>query len=114
MIEPTESESREELDRFCDAMIAIREEIREVEDGRAHRTDNLLTRAPHTLEQVIADSWDRPYSRERAAFPSAQTRLFKVWPTVGRVDSAFGDRNLVCTCPPMEAFATVAGENGRE
>jgi glycine dehydrogenase len=106
MIEPTESESREELDRFCDAMIAIREEIREVEDGRADRVNNLLTRAPHTLEQVIADGWDRPYSRERAAFPSMHTRLHKIWPTVGRVDSAFGDRNLVCTCPPVEAYAT--------
>jgi glycine cleavage system P protein (glycine dehydrogenase) len=109
MIEPTESESREELDRFCDAMIAIRDEIREVEEGRADRTDNLLTRAPHTLEQVIADGWTRPYSRERAAFPSPQTRLYKVWPTVGRIDSAFGDRNLVCTCPPMEAYAVVGG-----
>ncbi|MGH7518899.1 MAG: aminomethyl-transferring glycine dehydrogenase [Gemmatimonadales bacterium] len=106
MIEPTESESREELDRFCDAMIAIREEIREVEEGRADRANNLLTRAPHTMEQVIADGWDRPYPRERAAFPSPHTRLHKVWPTVGRVDSAFGDRNLVCTCPPVEAYAS--------
>jgi glycine dehydrogenase len=106
MIEPTESESREELDRFCDAMIAIREEIREVEEGRADRLNNLLTRAPHTLEQVIADGWDRPYPRERAAFPAPHTRLHKVWPTVGRIDSAFGDRNLVCTCPPMETYAT--------
>jgi glycine dehydrogenase len=106
MIEPTESESREELDRFCDAMIAIREEIREVEEGRADRANNLLTRAPHTMEQVIADAWDRPYPRERAAFPSPHTRLHKVWPTVGRVDSAFGDRNLVCTCPPVEAYAS--------
>ncbi|MGH7631186.1 MAG: aminomethyl-transferring glycine dehydrogenase [Gemmatimonadales bacterium] len=115
MIEPTESESREELDRFCDAMIAIRQEIREVEEGRADRMNNLLTRAPHTLEQVIADGWDRPYPRERAAFPSPHTRLHKVWPTVGRVDSAFGDRNLVCTCPPMEAYAGAgAGGSGRE
>ncbi len=106
MIEPTESESREELDRFCDAMIAIRQEIRDVEAGRADRMNNLLTRAPHTLEQVIADGWDRPYPRERAAFPSPHTRLHKVWPTVGRVDSAFGDRNLVCTCPPVEAYAS--------
>jgi glycine dehydrogenase len=106
MIEPTESESREELDRFCDALIAIREEIREVEEGRADRLNNLLTRAPHTLEQVIADGWDRPYARERAAFPSPHTRLHKVWPTVGRIDSAFGDRNLMCTCPPIEAYAS--------
>jgi glycine dehydrogenase len=105
MIEPTESESKEELDRFCDALISIREEIRDVEEGRAARDNNLLTNAPHTLEHVISDKWDRPYSRERAAFPSASTRLHKVWPTVGRIDSAFGDRNLVCTCPPIEAYA---------
>jgi glycine dehydrogenase len=104
MIEPTESESREELDRFCDAMIAIREEIREIEDGRAARELNLLTSAPHTLEQVIADRWDRPYPRERAAYPSRAVREHKVWPTVGRVDSAYGDRNLVCVCPPVEAY----------
>jgi len=105
MIEPTESESKEELDRFCDALIAIREEIREIEMGVAQRDDNLLTHAPHTLQQVIADDWSRPYPRERAAFPSPSTRLHKVWPTVGRIDSAFGDRNLVCTCPPVEEYA---------
>jgi glycine dehydrogenase len=104
MIEPTESESKEELDRFCDAMIAIREEIREIEEGRADRQVNLLTQAPHTLEQVIADAWDRPYPRERAAYPSPAVREHKVWPTVGRIDAAFGDRNLVCVCPPMEAY----------
>ena len=104
MIEPTESESKEELDRFCDAMIAIREEIREIEEGRADREHNLLTNAPHTLEQVIADGWNRPYPRERAAYPSRAMREHKVWPTVGRIDSAFGDRNLVCVCPPMEAY----------
>ncbi|HEX5385288.1 MAG TPA: aminomethyl-transferring glycine dehydrogenase [Gemmatimonadales bacterium] len=106
MIEPTESESKEELDRFCDALIGIREEIREIEQGRAPRGNNLLTNAPHTLEQVIADVWERPYPRERAAFPSAATRQHKIWPTVGRIDSAYGDRNLVCTCPPMEAYAS--------
>ncbi|HEY9015237.1 MAG TPA: aminomethyl-transferring glycine dehydrogenase, partial [Gemmatimonadales bacterium] len=104
MIEPTESESKEELDRFCDALISIREEIREIEDGRADRANNLLTNAPHTLEQVIADGWDRPYPRERAAYPSRAVREHKVWPTVGRIDSAFGDRNLVCSCPPVEAY----------
>ncbi len=104
MIEPTESESKEELDRFCDAMIAIRQEIREVEDGRADRQTNLLTMAPHTLEQVISDGWDRPYPRERAAYPSQAVREHKVWPTVGRIDAAFGDRHLVCVCPPMEAY----------
>ncbi|HEU5303830.1 MAG TPA: aminomethyl-transferring glycine dehydrogenase [Gemmatimonadales bacterium] len=104
MIEPTESESKEELDRFCDALIAIRQEIREIEEGKADRGNNLLTNAPHTLEQVIADSWDRPYPRERAAYPSQAVRAYKVWPTVGRVDSAYGDRNLVCSCPPVEAY----------
>ena len=104
MIEPTESESKEELDRFCDALVAIREEIREIEEGRADRENNLLTNAPHTLEQVIADGWDRPYPRERAAYPSRAVRVHKVWPTVGRIDSAYGDRNLVCVCPPMEDY----------
>jgi glycine dehydrogenase len=105
MIEPTESEPKEELDRFCDAMIAIREEIREIEQGKASRENNLLTRSPHTLVQVIGDDWDRPYPRERAAFPSASTREHKVWPTVSRIDGAYGDRNLVCTCPPVEAYS---------
>jgi glycine dehydrogenase len=105
MIEPTESESKEELDRFCDAMIAIREEIREVEQGTADRENNLLSNAPHTLDQVIADDWRRPYSRERAAYPSRAVREYKVWPTVGRIDAAYGDRNLVCTCPPVEAYS---------
>jgi glycine dehydrogenase len=104
MIEPTESESKEELDRFCDALIAIRKEIREIEEGRAQPDNNLLTNAPHTLEQVIADGWDRPYPRERAAYPSRAVREHKVWPTVGRIDSAYGDRNLVCSCPPVEAY----------
>ena len=106
MIEPTESESKEELDRFCDALIGIRDEIREIEAGVAARGDNLLSHAPHTLEQVIADDWSRPYPRERAAFPSLSTRLHKVWPTVGRIDSAYGDRNLMCTCPPVESYAS--------
>ena len=105
MIEPTESESKEELDRFVDALLAIREEIRAVESGVADRENNVLKRAPHTLEQVISDSWDRPYSREQAAFPVPGLRARKAWPTVGRIDSAYGDRNLVCTCPPMEAYA---------
>jgi glycine dehydrogenase len=95
MIEPTESESKEELDRFCDALIAIRQEIQEIADGHMPRGNNLLTNAPHTLEDVISDSWDRPYSRERAGFPSPANRQFKIWPSVGRVDGAYGDRNLV-------------------
>ncbi|HSE53278.1 MAG TPA: aminomethyl-transferring glycine dehydrogenase [Gemmatimonadales bacterium] len=110
MVEPTESESKEELDRFCDAMIAIREEIREVEQGVAARGDNLLFHAPHTLRLVTADSWSRPYPRERAAFPTPATRVHKVWPTVGRIDGAYGDRNLVCVCPPIEEYETVSGE----
>ena len=108
MIEPTESESKEELDRFCDALIAIRQEIREVEEATQPRGNNLLSNAPHTLEDLIADTWDRPYPRERAAFPAVWTRSHKVWPSVSRVDGAFGDRNLVCVCPPMEAYALAA------
>jgi glycine dehydrogenase len=107
MVEPTESEPKVELDRYCEAMIAIREEIREVETGEAARGDNVLSHAPHTLQQVAADAWERPYSRERAGFPSPDTRAHKVWPTVSRIDGAFGDRNLVCTCPPMEAYEAV-------
>ncbi len=102
MIEPTESEAREELDRFCDALISIRQEIREIEEGRMPRGNNLLTNAPHTLEDVVSDSWDRPYSRERAGFPSAATRRYKVWPSVSRIDGAWGDRNLVTTRTTVE------------
>jgi glycine dehydrogenase len=104
MIEPTESESKEELDRFCDAMIAIRQEIRDIEEGRMPRENNILTQSPHTLADVTADKWDRPYSRERAAFPTPATRQHKVWPFVGRIEGAFGDRNLVCVCPPTESY----------
>lgn len=103
MIEPTESESKEELDRFCEAMLAIREEIREIEEGTADRENNLLKNAPHTLEAIAADTWDRPYTRERAAFPTPATRDHKSWPTVGRIDGAYGDRNLVC-CVPMSSY----------
>src|SRR5262245_41515406 len=106
MIEPTESEPKAELDRFIDAMISIREEIREIEDGKAPRENNLLTNSPHTLVQVIGDKWDRPYSRERAAFPAEGLREHKTWPTVGRVDGAFGDRNLICTCPSVAEYGS--------
>lgn len=102
MVEPTESESKEELDRFVEAMVMIREEIREIEEGRTDKTNNLLKNSPHTAAAVIADLWDRPYSRERAAFPTAWTRDRKYWPTVGRVDNVFGDKNLVCVCPTTE------------
>jgi glycine dehydrogenase len=104
MVEPTESESRQELDRFCDAMIAIREEIREIEEGKADRKDNLLKNAPHTVFALTTDEWTHPYSRQRAVYPDAWTRENKFWAAVGRIDQAYGDRNLVCTCPPMEAY----------
>jgi glycine dehydrogenase len=107
MVEPTESESKEELDRFCDALISIREEIREIELGIMDRQNNALKNAPHTMHRVVASEWDRPYSRERAAFPAPWTRDFKFWPSVARVESAFGDRNLVCSCPPTDAYAEV-------
>src|SRR5438874_2029175 len=105
MIEPTESEPKEELDRFCDALIAIREEIREIELGTADRQDNPLKHAPHPVSRVLADDWSHAYGRERAAFPAPWTREHKFWPAVGRVESAYGDRNLVCACPPVEEYA---------
>ncbi|MFG0284863.1 MAG: aminomethyl-transferring glycine dehydrogenase [Phycisphaerales bacterium JB039] len=104
MIEPTESEPKEELDRFCDALIAIREEIREIERGDADAEDNLLHNAPHTIAHICSDDWAHPYSRQRAAYPAPWLRDRKFWPHVGRVDNAYGDRHLVCTCPPMEAY----------
>jgi glycine dehydrogenase len=104
MIEPTESEPREELDRFCEAMIRIRAEIREIEEGRAPRADNVLKRAPHTAEAVVSDAWERPYGREQAAYPAPWLRGHKFWPAVARVDNVYGDRNLVCACPPMESY----------
>ena len=107
MIEPTESESMEELDRFCDALLGIREEIREIETGAQPRDNNLLKNAPHTADAVISDTWDRPYSREKAAYPANWTREFKFWPAVGLIESAMGDRNLVCACPPVGAYASV-------
>jgi glycine dehydrogenase len=110
MVEPTESESREELDRFCDALIAIREEIREIELGIMDRQNNPLKNAPHTMHRVMASEWDRPYSRERAAFPAPWSRDFKFWPAVARVESAYGDRNLVCSCPPTDAYADVVAK----
>jgi glycine dehydrogenase len=105
MIEPTESESKRELDRFCDAMIAIREEIRAIEEGRLDRRDNPLKRAPHTADAVSADSWERPYSRTQAAFPLPWVRDGKFWPAVSRIDNVYGDRHLVCLCPPVEEYA---------
>ncbi len=106
MIEPTESESKAELDRFCEAMIAIRQEVADIEAGVLGKEDNPLHHAPHTLEVTLSDGWSRGYSRERAAFPLAWVRERKFWPAVGRVESAFGDRNLVCSCPPIEEYAS--------
>ncbi|MGQ0561053.1 MAG: aminomethyl-transferring glycine dehydrogenase [Gemmatimonadota bacterium] len=110
MIEPTESESLDELDRFCDALIGIREEIREIEMGIADRTNNVLKNAPHTADMVVSDSWDRPYGREKAAYPAPWTRAHKFWPSVGLVESAAGDRNLICACPPLEEYAAMNAE----
>ncbi len=103
MVEPTESESKAELDRFIDAMIAIREEIRAVEEGRLDREDNPLKHAPHTAAMVSADEWPHSYPRELAAYPVAGLRGRKYWPPVGRADNAYGDRNLFCTCLPEPA-----------
>ncbi|WP_192901030.1 MULTISPECIES: aminomethyl-transferring glycine dehydrogenase [Okeania] len=105
MVEPTESESKEELDRFCDAMILIRQEIEEIETGKADKQDNLLKNAPHTAESLMVDEWKHGYSRQRAAYPAPWTREHKFWPAVGRVDNAFGDRNFVCSCLPIEAYS---------
>jgi glycine dehydrogenase len=103
MIEPTESEDKGELDRFCDAMIQIRAEIEDVVQGRSDRFDNPLKNAPHTAFAVSGTEWAHPYPREAAAFPLPFVRANKFWPSVGRIDNPFGDRNLFCTCPPMEA-----------
>lgn len=105
MIEPTESETLSELDRFCDAMISIREEIRDVESGSADKENNLLKNAPHTAGLALADHWDFPYSREKAVFPLPYVKGNKFWPTVRRIDSAYGDRNLMCSCIPVEEYA---------
>jgi len=105
MVEPTESEAKDELDRFCEAMIAIHAEIQAVVDGRADRADNVLKNAPHTAGAVAADEWTHPYSREQAAFPLPFVRANKHWPAVGRIDNPYGDRNLMCSCPPIAAYA---------
>ncbi|KAJ3068109.1 glycine decarboxylase subunit P [Podochytrium sp. JEL0797] len=104
MIEPTESESKIELDRFCDAMLKIREEIRAVEQGKQPKEGNVLKMAPHPIEVLTADVWDRPYTRQEAAYPMGVLKKRKFWPTVARVDDTFGDRNLICSCPPIEDY----------
>jgi glycine dehydrogenase len=104
MVEPTESEPKHELDRFCDAMISIHAEIEAVANGKADRENNVLKNAPHTARQIASEKWDRPYSREQAAFPAPWTREHKFWPAVARIDNVYGDRNLFCSCPPVEEF----------
>ena len=108
MIEPTESEPRAELDRFVEAMISIRGEIKRIEDGEWTLADNPLSGAPHTLEEVVANDWPHAYSREEAAFPVDSLRKGKYWPPVGRIDQVHGDRNLICACPPLEDYQNAA------
>ena len=114
MIEPTESESKQELDRFCDAMISIRQEIEEVEQEIYAKDDNVLVNAPHTAAEATADKWDHPYSREKAVFPLPYTRSSKFWAPVGRVDNAYGDRNLMCACPPIDQYEDMLGAQMEE
>ena len=104
MVEPTESEPLYEIDRFIDAMHSIREEIREIEEGKADKDTNLINGAPHIMSAVTAEEWDKPYSREKAAFPTYHVKVDKYWPTVGKIDDGFGDRNLVCNCEPIESY----------
>lgn len=107
MIEPTESEDKGELDKFCDAMISIRNEIREIEEGKADKKENIMKNAPHTQTNVCADVWNRPYTREKAAFPHERLRANKFWPSISRVNNTYGDRNLVCTCEPVSSYEEV-------
>jgi glycine dehydrogenase len=104
MVEPTESESLEELDRFCDAMIAIYQEAEAIAKGEIDAHNNPLKNAPHTAESLLIGEWDRPYSREQAAYPAPWSKIHKFWPSVGRIDNAYGDRNLVCSCEGMDAY----------
>ena len=104
MIEPTESEAQEELDRFCEAMITIREEAAKVESGEWSLEDNPLVNAPHTIADMLDADWNRAYSREQAGTPVAHLKAHKVWPAVNRIDNVYGDRNLFCACPPIEAY----------
>jgi glycine dehydrogenase len=105
MIEPTESEDKTELDRFCDALINIYHEIESIEKGKADKTDNPLKNAPHTMEVICSNDWNHPYSREQAAFPLKFVKDKKIWPAVARVNNTFGDRNLICTCEPVTSYA---------
>jgi glycine dehydrogenase len=111
MIEPTESEDKAELDRFCDAMIGIYEEIKAIEEGKSDKTDNALKNAPHTQHVICADEWDHAYSRNQAAFPLPYVKENKFWPSVARVNNTYGDRNLICTCEPVSSYAEEAIAN---
>jgi glycine dehydrogenase len=104
MVEPTESEPKQELDRFCDAMISIRHEIDDVEKAIADKTDNPLKNAPHTAAVITANEWDHPYTRQKAAFPLPYVATYKFWPSVGRVNDTYGDRTLICSCPPLTDY----------
>jgi glycine dehydrogenase len=106
MIEPTESEDKPELDRFCDAMISIYKEIRAIEEGKADKNDNALKNAPHTQQVICADEWKHSYPRSQAAFPLPYVRESKFWPSVARVNNTYGDRNLICTCEPVSSYAS--------
>lgn len=110
MVEPTESEDLAELNRYCDALISIRKEIKEVEDGKYPADNNVLKNAPHPMNVISADEWKFPYSRDQAAWPMPHLRTNKFWPTTSRVNDVYGDRNLVCTCPPMEDFIDEADQ----
>ena len=107
MIEPTESENKAELDRFCDALISIHDEIKAIENGKSDKTDNVLKNAPHTLRVITSDEWSHSYSRQQAAFPLEYLVANKFWPAVSRVNNTYGDRNLICTCEPVESYMEV-------
>jgi glycine dehydrogenase len=104
MIEPTESEDKAELDRFCDALLSIRQEIRDIEEGKMDKKNNALKNAPHTQSMVVSSEWNKPYTREQAAFPMYYVTQNKFWPSVARVNNTYGDRNLICTCEPIESY----------
>jgi glycine dehydrogenase len=106
MVEPTESESKDEIDRFCDALISIYEEMKAIESGNMDRQNNPLKNAPHTARALISGKWERPYSRDQAAYPAPWTREHKFWPIVGRIDNVYGDRHLVCSCQALEAYGS--------
>jgi glycine dehydrogenase len=110
MIEPTESESKAELDRFTEAMISIRKEIQEIIDGKADKADNVLKNAPHTAQEVLSEAWSHPYTRYKAAYPLPYLRKNKFWVSVGRVNNSYGDRNIMCACPPMESYSEEIAE----